>query len=115
MTEEWAAKGEWASPFTVSDYLFWLEDEVTLQEDALPRHSQTTGAAHARAVRSVAQELRRLGFTPSREPWLLPACPHCGDRSQANKTYSSNCLTACNHCHSAFDPGLIGEWVLPNA
>lgn len=71
MAEERAANGGWAKPVTVSDYLFWLEDEATIQEDALNRspHADEMDEAYTHALRGVANELRELGFTPSAEPW----------------------------------------------
>jgi hypothetical protein len=71
MAEERAANGGWPKPVTVSDYLFWLEDEATIQEDALNRnpHPAEMDEAYTRALRGVANELRELGFTPSPEPW----------------------------------------------
>jgi hypothetical protein len=71
MAEERAANGGWPKPVTVSDYLFWLEDEATIQEDALNRNPQPTdmNEAYACALRGVANELRELGFAPSPEPW----------------------------------------------
>ncbi len=42
----------------------------------------------------------------------LPACPVCGDTSQNTKTYDDAGLAVCLNCESAFEPGLIGEWVL---
>ncbi len=71
MAEERAANGGWPKPFTVSDYLFWLEDEATIQEDALNRnpHPADMDEAYTHALRGVAKELRELGFTPSPEPW----------------------------------------------
>ena len=71
MAEERAANGGWPKPTTVSDYLFWLEDEATIQEDALNRnpHPADMDEAYTYALRGVAKELRELGFTPSPEPW----------------------------------------------
>ena len=71
MAEERAANGGWPKPVTVSDYLFWLEDEATIQEDALNRnpHPAEMDEAYTRALRGVANELREMGFTPSPEPW----------------------------------------------
>jgi len=71
MAEERAANGSWPKPATVSDYLFWLEDEATIQEDALNRspRADEMDQAYAQALRGVANELRELGFTPSPEPW----------------------------------------------
>jgi hypothetical protein len=42
----------------------------------------------------------------------LPVCPECGDASQSTKTYDNAGLAVCWNCKSAFEPGLIGEWVL---
>jgi len=71
MAEERAANGGWAKPVTVSDYLFWLEDEASIQEDALNRspRADEMDEAYTQALRGVANELRELGFTPSPEPW----------------------------------------------
>ena len=75
MAEERAANGGWPKPVTVSDYLFWLEDEATIQEDTLNRDALAAGMdnAYACALRGVANELRQLGFKPSPEPWLDPS------------------------------------------
>lgn len=71
MANERAANGGWPLPVTVSDYLFWLEDEATIQEDFLNRNPHTTvlDEAYTHALRGVSNELRALGFTPSPEPW----------------------------------------------
>jgi hypothetical protein len=77
MAKERAANGEWPLPVTVSDYLFWLEDEATIQEDALNRnpHATDMDEAYTRALRGVANELRELGFMPSPEPWSNISAP----------------------------------------
>lgn len=77
MANERAANGGWPKPITVSDYLFWLEDEATIQEDALNRnpHATDMDEAYTRALRGVANELRELGFTPSPEPWSNISAP----------------------------------------
>jgi hypothetical protein len=72
MANERAANGGWPKPTTISDYLFWLEDEAAIQEDALNGNLPATDMdqAYTRALRGVANELRELGFRPSLEPWL---------------------------------------------
>lgn len=39
------------------------------------------------------------------------SCPECGDTNQANRRYDSTGLAVCDNCKSAFEPGLIGEWI----
>ena len=82
MAEERAANGGWPKPATVSDYLFWLEDEATIQEDALNRspRSDEMDEAYVQALRGVANELRELGFTPSPEPWSNKTVNHSPTR-----------------------------------
>jgi hypothetical protein len=69
--EERAANSGWPKPTTINDYLFWLEDEATIQKDALNRnpHPAEMDEAYVHALRGVVDELRELGFTPSPEPW----------------------------------------------
>jgi hypothetical protein len=71
MAIERAANGGWPIPVGVSDFLFWLEDEATIQEDALHSDPQATALdeAYAHALRGVADEIRQLGFSPSPAPW----------------------------------------------
>jgi hypothetical protein len=63
LARERVACGNWAQPETVADYLLWIEDEATLQEE--------TGEdpIYARALRGIADEIRALGFQPSPPPW----------------------------------------------
>lgn len=41
-------------------------------------------------------------------------CPNCRDTNQINKRYDSTGLAVCVNCHSAFEPGLIGQWIIYN-
>ncbi len=74
MAEERAAHGEWPAPMTVADYLAWIEDEATIQEEQAADHSQERGdrIADALALQAVACHLRCLGVRPSRLPWKVP-------------------------------------------
>jgi hypothetical protein len=47
-----------------------------------------------------------------RYPGAPPSCPECGDVRQATKTYDDAGLALCLNCNSAFEPMLIGQWVL---
>lgn len=69
MAEDRAACGGLTAPVTISDYLFWLEDEAEIQEaqaetfpDAIEaeRHS-----LYATRLRTTAEMLRELGFSPT--------------------------------------------------
>jgi hypothetical protein len=77
MAQERAANGNWPQPANIADFLFWIEDEATIQEDRL--RTQTRGARirrpYAEALRGVAQELRELGFRPATPPWDEPQTP----------------------------------------
>ena len=74
MAEERAAHGAWPPPMTVADYLAWIEDEATLQEEQAADHPLERGdrIADALALRAVACHLRCLGVRPSRLPWAGP-------------------------------------------
>ncbi len=56
--------------------------------------------------------LRERAAKARRYPGAPPACPECGDVSQATKTYNAVGLAVCLNCNSAFEPPLIGQWVL---
>jgi hypothetical protein len=56
--------------------------------------------------------LRERVVETRRYPGAPPSCPDCGDVSQATKTYDDAGLTVCLNCNSAFEPPLIGQWVL---
>ncbi len=64
MAAERALKANKPLPISVSDYLFWIENEAALQKDHPGRQS------YWRALQGVAMELRELGFTPSPVPKL---------------------------------------------
>ena len=74
LAEERAANGDWPAPVTVADYLAWIEDEATIQEEQAADHSQERGdrIADALALQAVACHLRCLGVRPSRLPWQAP-------------------------------------------
>ena len=67
LAEERALEGKYPRPVLVQDYLFWIEAETRLQEGRLPalRDEQTEYHYYLEALRDLAQELRRLGFTPN--------------------------------------------------
>ena len=41
LAEERAANGDWPAPVTVADYLAWIEDEATIQEEAVQAARQS--------------------------------------------------------------------------
>jgi hypothetical protein len=63
MARERAACGGWDPPETISNCLFWIDDEAALQEEL------GEDPVYARALRSVAVEIRALGFEPTPAPW----------------------------------------------
>jgi hypothetical protein len=71
MAVERALLGNWPRPGTVSDYLFWIEDEAWLQETLV--EAEPDGGRDLRiyiqALHGLAEELRDLGFKPSPAPW----------------------------------------------
>lgn len=77
MAQERAANGNWRQPANVADFLFWIEDEATIQEDQLRISTREARSRihYTRALRGVANELRELGFVPSPPPWDGPEIP----------------------------------------
>ena len=72
VADERAALGEWPTPQTISDYLFWIEDETQVQTDrirSIAIEERKSQEAYARALAGVAIELRGWGFEPSLPPW----------------------------------------------
>lgn len=71
MARERAACGNWPQPRTIPDFLMWLEDEASIQEQQIADHPEESGerAPYARALRGLAGELRQLGFEPAAVPW----------------------------------------------
>jgi hypothetical protein len=63
LAQERAANGNWPNPETISDYLFWVEDEMS-QQGGWPQNRR-----YANQLRKVAEGLRQLGFLPSIAPW----------------------------------------------
>ncbi len=67
MAEERAACGGLSAPATISDYLFWLEDEAEIQEaqaECIPDEEESERfAIYATRLRTTAEMLRELGFT----------------------------------------------------
>jgi hypothetical protein len=58
-----AACASWDPPETVNDYLFWIEDEATIQKELVG------DLVLASALQGVVNELCALGLTPSPPPW----------------------------------------------
>ena len=89
-----AGCGNWTQPTTIGDHLWWLEDEVEIQEaqaesfpDEAPRRQ-----TYANILREIAGQLRDLGFGPV-APTHLEAveliasdyewgCPTCGQHNR---------------------------------
>ena len=73
VADERAAIGAWPAPQTISDYLFWIEDETQVQTDrirSIAIEERKSQEAYARALAGVAIELRGWGFEPSLPPWV---------------------------------------------
>lgn len=70
MAKERAACGGWKPPATISDYLFWIEDEAMVQEQQSQDHPAEASdrLSYSRALRELADELKGLGFKPSPPP-----------------------------------------------
>jgi hypothetical protein len=66
MAEERTASSEWPKPTSISEYLFWIEDEARNQASIL---QDEDNPFYVQALQELAQELRGLGFTPSPPPW----------------------------------------------
>jgi hypothetical protein len=72
MARERAACGEWPQPETPGDYLAWIEDEATIQEEqAAAEIDWIPGAfqermTYANALRTVARKLRSLSVQPAK-------------------------------------------------
>lgn len=60
---ERAACGNWGQPETVADYLLWVEDEASIQEEL------DEDPVYIKALLGLAEEIRALGFEPSPPPW----------------------------------------------
>ena len=73
MARERAACGHWPAPHTIQDYLMWLEDEASIQEQQSAGHPKEAAerASYTRALRGLAEELRELGFEPAPVPWAV--------------------------------------------
>lgn len=69
MAEERAACGGLSAPATISDYLFWLEDEAEIQEaqaEMFPDEEESERPTlYATRLRTTAEMLRELGFSPT--------------------------------------------------
>lgn len=69
MAEERAACGGLSAPVTISDYLFWLEDEAEIQEaqaESWPDEEESERhALYAIRLRTTAEMLHELGFSPT--------------------------------------------------
>ena len=63
LARERAACGNWELPVTIADYLLWVEDETALQEEL------GEDRIYAKALRGIANEIRKLGFEASSPPW----------------------------------------------
>jgi hypothetical protein len=77
LARERASCGEWPAPKSIGQFLFWIEDEASLQADMaeveadFPDGNETRLQTHAQALREVADRLRDIGFTPAPAPWLM--------------------------------------------
>ena len=70
MAREEATDDGWPYPVSVEDYLFWIEEEAGIQKHYKWRFiDDPDGPSYAEALASVAEDLRKLGFRPSRAPW----------------------------------------------
>jgi hypothetical protein len=71
MARERAACGNWPRPHTIPDFLMWLEDEASIQEQQIADHPEEAGERmpYVQALRGLAEELRQLGFEPAPVPW----------------------------------------------
>lgn len=63
LAKERAACGYWDRPQTVAEYLLWIEEEASCQEEL------GEDFVYVNALKGVAAELRALGFEPSPPPW----------------------------------------------
>lgn len=67
MAEDRAACGNFRSPTSLGDYLFWFEDEAEIQEaqaETYPDEAEKR-LRYAAVLREVADRLRELGYEPS--------------------------------------------------
>lgn len=39
-------------------------------------------------------------------------CPHCRDDTQVNRRFTESGMAVCDNCKSAFEPGLVGQWII---
>jgi hypothetical protein len=63
LAKERATCGYWELPQTVADYLLWIEDEASRQEEL------DEDLVYVKALKGVTVEIRALGFEPSPPPW----------------------------------------------
>lgn len=71
MAQERAACGEWPTPETPADFLFWIEDEEQIQRDlaeARPEEAEER-APYADLLHHYAALLRQAGVWPSCPVW----------------------------------------------
>ena len=70
MARDEASVDHWPLPVTVEDYLFWIEEEAFIQSHyGWYFTDDPDGPSYAEELQRVADELRTLGFKPSRAPW----------------------------------------------
>lgn len=69
MARDEAFVDHWPVPVSVEDYLFWIEEAFIHSHYKWRFTDDLTGPSYAEALQSVADELRSLGFKPSRPPW----------------------------------------------
>lgn len=50
-------------PQSISEYLWWIEHEASLQESLLAKDPDYYDRVYAQALRALAAELRHLGFS----------------------------------------------------
>jgi len=68
-----ACAGAWKMPKTVSEYLYWIDDEVAIQFEQAADHPEEDRMPYARFLNALAGTLRALGFTPKRPANLISA------------------------------------------
>ena len=77
LAKERAACGYWDLPQTVAEYLLWIEEEASRQEELVE------DLVYLKALKGVADEIRALGFEPSPPPWTKAAIHENPSRSMS--------------------------------
>ena len=87
----------------------WVQGDVSAYSVKTERGDCVT--VYAVDMEHAERLIRAMELTPVHVQ-ESPPCPNCGDIRQSTKTYDDAGLAACWNCKSAFEPGLIGQWVL---